>query len=225
MKIKVKQEDGTEVEQEVFTDAEVKERETAALDQWKKDHPDQGEAMTKMQEDLRIAKEALEAVGGDKGQNFIALRTKVQQMEDAIKNSKNEALAEVNKVRDEMSGAALDAAVQGLAGEDAELAKKVRFHFETTLKSVVAKDKAELTRKIQQAYLLAAGREPDPNILSGAMYGSGGAGPGAGAGGGSGGGSPRNPIKPELVEMGKKYFGLSDDDFKKFDKRDFSRTK
>lgn len=220
MKIKVKNDQGEEIEQEVFTPEEVE----AQREQWKKDHPDQSQELTKLQEDLKLAKQALEGAG-DKGENFAALRASVQRLEGELKKKSDESNSAINQVRTEMSEAALDAAVQGLAGEDAELAKKVKFHFSETLKGVAVKNKQELTRKIQQAYLLAAGREPDPNALSGAMYASGGAGPGANGSVGGSGGNSRTSLKPELVEMGKRYFGLTDDDIKKFDKQDFSRTK
>ena len=223
-KIKVQQ-DGKEVEQEVFSAEEVTQREAAALDQWKKDHPDQTEAMKKMEGDLALAKAALEGGGDDKSQNFSALRATVTRLEKAISDGSAAAIAEATKIRTEMGETALQAAVRGLAGEDAELAKKVQFHFKETLKAVAGNSPEEFTKKIQQAYLLAAGQEARPDVMNGGIYGSGGAGPGGSAGGGQGGGRKLAPMKPEVIDMGKRFFGLSDEDIKKYDKGDFSTTK
>lgn len=221
-KIIKNEENGTE--ETVYTAEELETQKNEALEQYKADHPDQADRITELQSELETAQKALED-GGPSGSNFKILRQKVETLTGEITKVKNDAIAEINKVRIDMSSTALDVAIKGLAGEDAELAKKVKLHFNETLKSVPAANTEEFQKKLQQAYLLAAGVQPDPSALSGAIYGSGGAGPGAGGSPADGGTRKTNAIKPEVVEMGKKYFGLSEDDFKKYDKRDFSRTK
>jgi hypothetical protein len=218
--LKIKNDKGEEVE--VFTQAELDAQKTAALDEYKTANPDRSSELNDLKSELE-SKEAELLALGSKDHNFSLVRKQKEELEAKIKQGEDRALAEINKVRSDMSNTALEVAVRGLAGEDAELAKKVRFHFSETLKSVTANNSDEFTKKIQQAYLLAAGVQAAPNALGGAIYGSGGAGPGAGAG--SGQQRRGGAIKAEVLEMGKRHFGITDEDVKKYDNQNFSHTK
>lgn len=215
----IKKEDGTE--ETVYTQEELDAERNAAVDEYKAANPVDAAEHERLKADLEKVTKELEAVGS-KDRNFAQLRQAKEAVEEALRKSEEKMAAEIGKIRSEMSQTALDAAVRGLAGEDPELAKKVRFHFTETLKGVSGTTPEEFKQKIQQAYLLATGVQPNPAVLSGAMYGSGGAGPGAGSMPAARRGQP---LKPELVDMGKRYFGLTEDDFKKYDKQDFSTTK
>lgn len=220
MSKKIKNEQGEE--EEVFSQAELDQHKADALEEHKRANPDRSVELDAMKAELE-SKEAELAAIGSKDHNFELLRKQKNEIEKRIKDGEERAIAEVNKVRSEMSNTALEAAVQGLAGEDVELAKKVRFHFNETLKSVSVANTEEFKKKIQQAYLLAAGVQASPSALGGNVYGSGGAGPGAGNA--RPGARKGGAISPEIVAMGKSRFGLTDEDFKKYDVQDFSTTK
>lgn len=219
----IKNEDGSE--EEVYTADELKVQQDAAIEEFKKANPDKAGEIAQLQIDLKAAQEALASGGGPNGANFEILRRGVEKLEKELDKVRVEADQKVSSIRDGMSDTALETAVTALAGEDAELAKKVRFHFKESLKNVKAETTEEFKNKIKNAYLLAAGAPADPNLLSGSTYGSGGSGPGPTRPGGGGGGGGGVKLKPELVDMGKRFFGLVEDDFTKYDKQDFSTTK
>jgi hypothetical protein len=208
----------------VYSKEELDAQRDEATQEYIDAHPDQAEKVTELEANLVKAQEDL-AKANDKSGNFSNLRKLKEDAEKALADFKKDTDTKIEGIRTDMSNTALEAAIKGLAGEDVELAKKVRFHFSETLKAVSSKNTEEFTKKVQQAYLLAAGREVSPGQMSGAIYGSGGAGPGAGFQSGAGAGAKGKPIDPRVVEMGKKYLGLTDDDFKKYDKQDFSHTK
>src|SRR5262249_13940311 len=64
-----------------------------------------------------------------------------------------------------------DRAVSSLARGDAEMEKKIKHHFETTLKSVKAETDAEIANKVRQAYQLAQDPSDVPDPLMGAVMG------------------------------------------------------
>lgn len=213
--------DGVEKEETVYTQEEI--------DAQKKTADDAAAAVKveadKAAADLAQAKKDLDAAraagGSDKDFNFRQLEERVKAAEKSAEDAKTSAAATVVT----MQNTALQAAIKGLAGEDAELAKKVEFHFNTTLKNVDGTKSEDFTKKLQQAYLLAAAGEIKPGSMNGGIYGSGGAGPGAGRPGNGGSNQTLPPIKPEVIDMGKRFLGLTEDDFKKYDKWDVSRTK
>lgn len=212
----IKKEDGSE--ETVYTENEIKEREetarTEAIDNYKKENPDKSDEITRLQTDLATAQEDLKKYES-KDTNFGNLRKIKDDLEEKVKNLTSTI---DEKVKEGIQSQSVEQSIQNLAGGDEETEKKIKYEFEVTLSGVKPKTQAELTKKIQDAYRLATG-ETMPASVSGGILASGGA------------MVPRmkskqaGNLKPEVVDFGKRKFGLSEEDIKKYDKQDFSSTK
>ncbi len=171
--------------------------------------------------DLEKAAEDLKKAG-NKGQNIDNLRDVNDKLTNDIKDLTGKLGDVINKVK-VIDDTTLATEMDKLSGGDAELNKKIKVHFEKTLESVKATNLDEIRAKMQQAYLLATGSQVQQGNIRTA--------PGGGAPrfNISGGGNGKTPIKPELKEMMKKNvkingISLTDEDFEKYDKQDFSAT-
>src|SRR3990167_8297697 len=173
---KVKLEDGTEID--TYTEEELQAQKDEAIEQFKAENPDKSAELAELQEKLRIADEEL-AKKGDGDRNFANLRTAKEKAEkelgdfskkvpEMMENLKKEVIEGVHK--DYYSDN-----LKNLAGEDTELLKKIEHEYNTTLKGVVPSSKAEISEKLNKAYILAGG-EKDFDALSSSVISSGGVG-------------------------------------------------
>lgn len=221
----IKDESGAD--QTVYEEAELEEQRLAAIEKYKEDHPEDTATIEERDElKTKLAEaERLLAGGGNKDYNFQKLEREKNELLAKLQGVDKTIEDAVGKVRSEFTGNALETAVSALAGDDQELAKKVRYHFDKSLAAVETKTPAEFKKKVQDAYMLAAGKPIDESAMNAAAFGSG-SGSGGGPGGNSGGGGHDNKdVSPEVKAMGLKHFGITDEDWKKHDKRDFSTTK
>lgn len=91
-----------------------------------------------------------------------------KEIDTKITAAKTEVLEEVNKDH-------YDNEVKAVSASDEELKKKVELHYSETLKGVVPKNKAEISAKVRQAWVLATTKE-DPGALNASVISSGGVG-------------------------------------------------
>lgn len=201
----IENEDGTK--ETVYTQQELDDIKNQEIETYKNEHPDKTEEITKLQKELEDTKELL-SKKDDKDKNFSELRTKVKELETQLDQ----------KVQKGINENTATMAIDSLSDGDDELKKKIKFHFETSLKAVEPKTPEEMSKKVQDAYMLATGTKPSGAGIPGFIIGSG------------SGNQPKfkqenkSDLKPEVKDLAKKM-GLSEEDCKKFDKQDFSTTK
>ena len=192
----IKQEDGSEVE--VFSQDEM-----TAIQQ---------EFDTKLAESKTVLDSALAEKTRLEGElsksnvgnnpNFAALKAALDKKDGEI----GELRTNQQKIEETRLGDIKAESVSRYAQGDAELAKKILHHFETTLKSVTANSKEEVAKKMESAAKLA--QEPGTvDIIGNANY--------AGSGPGFQPNIGAQVVEPKVKEFGKK-FGLTDEDWKKY---------
>lgn len=175
--MKIKQEDGTEIE--VFTEAEVqvktKEAETAAaaaaIEKFKEENPDKTEELTAAQTKLKEAEDALkkaeEDAGGDKDGQVARLR---KERDDA-KKAAEEATSGIEKkfedFKKEMVGDTKTELLERLSAKDPELKKKIELEFDNYRPNDTSKKGIE--QRMEKAYQLATGNLPKPGLLDGSI--------------------------------------------------------
>lgn len=167
-----------------------------------------GKTAEKDQKLASLTKELDDLKKDPANKDWSGVRNQVEKLEGQIKTITTERDSDRIKYADEIRGVrtgllsgAIESMTNGLAGGDAEVAKKIKFHYERIGGEVNSEQEA--AAKLQDAFLLATGKQ-SPNPLNVAR--------------GSGGGQP--PVPPaqqnvQVVELGKK-FGISDDDVKKY---------
>lgn len=203
--------DGKDVE--VYTQEEVDASRNTAVEDFKKTNPGAAENVTKLQADLTTAQEELKKLK-EKDMNFGNLR----EIKDGLEAKITELTTQLDtKVNAGLAQRDAEAALTALSGGDAELLKKLKLHFETTLAAVKTETPEALQEKLKQAA-----------ALSGLIVGNI---PAFQSAGGSGfprplpqGGNKAGDLKADVADMGKRRFGLSDEDIKKFDTQNFSQT-
>ena len=198
---------------EVFSSTELQERADAAretaVEEYKQEHPDNAEEIEKLQKELDENKKALEKEQS-KDKNFSALRTAKEDLEKKLAEA-------IGGVKDEINDEKVAESIGKMSNGDVELAKKIKFHFQTTLAAVTPKNADERNKKIQDAYLLARGAEAAGAPGQGNAFSSAGAGmarPKVNA----------QPLPAHLATAAEKM-GIGAEDVKKYDKQDFSTTK
>lgn len=175
----MKDKDGNDVE--AFTEDEVKAREALALEQYQKDHPDQTEALTKSQTDLKTAQDALKAAedagGSDKDKNFAALRKQVADATAATETVRKEALAAIETAKNVPTQEYKTEIEDLLSGKDKELKEKIQIRYKE-LAGMPEGNKKEVRARMEAAFQLAAGRTAatilDGGVTSAAARGAGG---------------------------------------------------
>lgn len=203
----IKGADGQDVE--VFTAEEIETKKTEAIEEFKKANPTNAEDVTKLQDELKVTKEKLEKLSG-KDMNFEKLREIKEDLEKQLDEKIKGAVSQ------SQGDSAIAASIEAIAGGDKKQADLIKFHFDTTLKGVEAKTTEEYQKKLEQAVTLAGGNKARiPSFGSAA----GGFVPRPVAQGGN-----ASDLKPEVLDMAEKRFGISKEDAKKFDKQDFSHT-
>ena len=143
--------------------------------------------------------------GGDKDVNLGTLRAKLEETTTALAAERDANRARFAAEESErVSNAILE-----VAGNNEEMAQKVRHHFTTTLSAVTATTPAEIKAKVENAFKLSADMNTSPGPLDIARAG------------GSRGAAPvinqgqARPMTAAAVEAGK-MFGISDADRAKY---------
>jgi len=158
---------------------------------------------------------------GDKNYNFKSLREKLEKTEQE-KKELEEKLASVDKkieekvnaLKGELTQKEINDEIKKLAGGDEELEKKIRYHLENFKEPAETdpdKRREQVKKQIESAFILATGGKKPESVLDKA--------------GVSGVSSPFVPkaskgtsssvkdVSEEAKELGKKRFGLTDEDF------------
>ena len=197
--------DGVDIE--VFTQDEIEQHKIDAIEAFKAENPDKTEELTSLQTELETANAELEKLKSvDKSvSHFKKEATEAQKKVEEITKSIDEKI--LNVKREVLEGVMSDHkndTLKALAGGDAELEKKIEYHYKRL--GDVASTKAEITNKLKDAYVLAAKQEA-PDAVNMNVFSSGGV--------GRLNIKSNNPqFSAEEKELGAK-FGLKEEDFKK----------
>lgn len=212
--MKIKQEDGTEIE--VFTEAELAEKvktaETtaaaAAVEEFKAANPDKSAEVEKLQGELKKSQEDLDAAiaGGGNDAQIARLRKERDDAKAAAEQAGSDWKKELDGFRNEIIGDTKKEILDSLSAGDAELRKKIELEFDKYNPDKTSK--TEIKERMEKAYLLATGDKPKPGLLDGL----------SGMGGRGDGGGYQPPVKKnEQTDNGKaiaNVLGISDADRK-----------
>jgi len=202
----VENEQGEQVE--VYTSEELQAQKEAALEEYKKEKDAELDAA---QTELKLATEKLGKLEG-KDLNFAKLREQKQEAEDKVERVKQEMEESLGKFKKEiLEGVSKDyynETLGSLAGDDAELKKKIEFEYNRLNDPVNTKE--DISKKLRDAYILATKLDDSGALSSSAV---------------SSGGSSKlkfkqdNKFTPEEVQFAKKLAAsggiqLKDEDFK-----------
>ena len=206
----IKDNDGNEIE--VFTQEEIEAKQQEALEAFKAENPDKSAELAELQEKLRETEEKL-AKADDKTTNIGALRKAREDAEKKLTDFDAKLEEKINTVKREViEGVNKDFYadnIKALSGDDTELQKKIEHEYNTTLKGVIPSSKAEISEKLNKAYILAGG-EKDYDALSSSVISSGGVGR-------LNIKSTSQKLSPEEKAIGAN-FGLNKADFDKYGK-------
>jgi hypothetical protein len=188
---KITRDDGTE--EEVFTATEVAERETQAAAAVKAELDTTKTELSKVNEDLKKL--------NDKDHNFSALRSQKEELEKKIAEMGQGVTDKIDEVRKAPLNDHGNEILANMSAGDDELKKKIKFQYDRF--SDKSDSKESVTKKMNDAYLLAVGTSPSVDVLGRAA-----------PAGGRGSHAPivnNGPISSDLAELGKKM-GLTDED-------------
>lgn len=207
--MKIKQEDGTEVE--VFTAKEVDQKITEA----------KGTAVKEVETKLTESKNALDAAlvekkkledqiaagGGGQSENFKTLKDALDKKDADIAKLRTD----LTGIEEKRLGGTRDQIVAKIAGTNKDLKDKILHHYNETLKSMPASTEEEIGKKIEAAAKLSLDKDTSPDIIQAAIQGAGG--PGIPAN--QNGAVEFTPVEKALGEK----LGVSDEDRKKYGPR------
>lgn len=153
----------------VFTEAEVKEQETAALAKYQAEHPDQSAALSTAQEEAKAAKDALAAAtaagGDDKDKNFGALRASVKAAEDKAEKIRVDSLAAIEAMKNAPTVEFQTELLDRASGTDKTLREKIDLNYKA-LSGMPSSNKAEVKLRMEAAYKLSVDK-PVPGMFDG----------------------------------------------------------
>ena len=165
--------DSTGVDIEVFTAIELEEQRVAAVEEYKAANPDKSDEVSRLMGELETANAEVEKFKG-KDLNFSNLRQQKESAEKKLTDLKDEIERKIGAVKKEILDGVLKdhytETLNGLAGDDAELRKKVELHY-NRLQDVAA-TKEEVNKKLRDAWTLATKKEDD--VLTTSVLSSGG---------------------------------------------------
>lgn len=221
--MKIKNDKGEEIE--VFTAAEVADREkaatdaaaTKAVDDYKAANPDKAEEITKLKTELEKAQKDLEDAekDGDKDGQVNRLR-----------KERDEAIAKVDKVVNDITkrfddftnssfNETKDDLLNRLSNGNAEIRKKIEFEFDNY--KPTDKTKKGVQERMAVAAQIVTGKKPQPSFMDNIS--------GAGDKGGSGSGhhdKPPTEPTPNQIAIGK-VLGITPKDRENYEKFKASR--
>lgn len=155
--------DGNEIE--AFTAEEVEASKKEALDAYMAEHPDQTEALTKLQADLAQANSDLEKATGagmSEQQKQRLLEAK-KEAEKKLTEFQETTMTQIKTLTDMVIGGPRKAMLEKLSGGNKELREKIEFA-EKELAGE-AKTPEEAVARLTKAYTLATGAAPRPGVL------------------------------------------------------------
>lgn len=169
----MKDADGKDIQ--VFTEAEVKAQQDKALSDYQAAHPDQSAALATAQAEAATAKAALEAAtaggGGDKDQNFAALRAAVKTAEDKAEKVRTDSLAAIEALKAVPTQEYKTDLLDNASKNDKTLREKIEIQY-NALAGMPASTKAEVKARMEAAYRLAADK-PMPGMFDNGAGGMG----------------------------------------------------
>lgn len=212
MPFKTKNEKGEEVE--VYTKEELEAAERKGKEDITKELEGKHATVIKEKEDklktlttdLESAKEALETAGqgtkdwAEARKTIKTLEGKIEEVSKARDEDNKKFGEDLRNVRTATFKSTVDGWFDSLSGGDAEVKKKLEFHYGRLGKDVV--DEKGAMEVMKDAHLLATGKQA-PNMFNVARGFSGEA------------PKPREQASAEVAELGKK-FGISDADITKY---------
>lgn len=215
--MKIKQEDGTEID--VFSqeemDAKIKETEDKKTEELRQiqEESQKKEVETKTAlETLQKEKADLEAkiaAGGKDGDQTGNFKT----LKEAL-DKKSEEIAALHKdlgdIRSQSTKDQRTNLINKIAGKDTELKKKIELFYEKDLSGMSDKSPEEVMKKVEAAAKLA-GEVVEFDPLSGAIMGGG----GKGFAGGGGAGAEGVEFTAKEKQLGSKM-GITEADYKKY---------
>ena len=205
--MKVKQEDGTEIE--VVPVEEVEQKINQVKDDLKKEYDTKITETNTALETLKTEKADLEAkiAGNKEGEdspNFKVLKEALNKKDEEIKNLGSKITSiEQQRIEDYKTKF-----ISTYSRGDKEVEKKILHHFNETLKSVDAVTPEQIEAKLQSAFKLSVDIQK-PNQLQKVIQGNN----GIGFDVNNGGGAPE--FTPQEKALGAK-FGLTEEDYKKY---------
>ena len=172
----IQDEQGNEVE--VYTVEELEAQRQQAVEEFKSSNPDKSGEMESLQEQLQKAQEELGEFR-TKDLNFSSLRTQQKIAESKVERLVKEMNEKIEEAKQGAKREVLETVMKGhyedslntLAGNDAELQKKIEFHYKRL--QDVAGTKEEITKKLTDAWLLAT-RSEEQGALNATAVASGG---------------------------------------------------
>ena len=180
---------------EAYSKAELDAQATQAADKaaeeaiakYKEENPDKTEELTQKEEELKLKEEELSKLK-EKDTNFAKLREqkdgaqamaeakaeeKIEEFEKTMEKKLEEsAEATEKKVLEGVYKDHYEETVKGLAGEDEELKKRIELEYKRL--SDPTTNKAEISKKLSDAWTLATKTDEDQNVLNASIISSGG---------------------------------------------------
>jgi len=136
---------------EIPTTEEIEAQKQQAIEEYKSQNPDKTEELTKLQKELDGFK--------DKDLNFSNLRKQKEDAEKKVEDILKGVDEKISTVKKEvLEGVMKDhynETINSLTGGDEELKKKIEFQYKRLGDAPATKD--EIAKKLQDAYMLAAG--------------------------------------------------------------------
>jgi DNA repair exonuclease SbcCD ATPase subunit len=207
-KIKQVQEDGTEIEVEVFTQEELNQKLNEKDAEWETKLSEKDAALTRFETERKDLEEKLDKATRDgikeDHPNFKILKDALSKKDSEIQSIKNELDNDrKNRVKEEIENK-----IKIISRGDVELEKKMKLHLENTLIGMKDTTPEERQKKIEAAYKLSSDNSGD--------------GQGMFDGGINGGGGNFNDFKPSVdtfttreKALGKNL-GITEEDYKKY---------
>lgn len=157
-------ESGAEIE--VYTPEEIEEQKKAAVEEYRKTDP----AIKELSDKLKAKDEELAKLT-DKDFNFKQVREQVETLKAEKAETLKKMDEKVAEIAMSIQTTAYNEIVADLAGNDEELAKKIKFNYDRLTDK--AETKEEIRKKAEEAYFLATKRTPPIDYISSAGSGAG----------------------------------------------------
>lgn len=206
MIIKQKQEDGTEIDIEVFSQEELDAKLSESQKDFEAKIAEKDTTLTTLAEE----KAALEKqIGGVKEDhpNFKTLKDALKVKDEEVKKLQDDIASDKKTRQEEAMGAKIKSVSKG----NEEVEKKIKLHLTNTLASMPETTEVERQTKFEAAVKLSSDHASGgPDILDGVMHNGGGAG-----GTFDDNGGPKVEFTAREKALGAK-FGITAEDYKKY---------
>jgi len=164
--VKLKNEEGEEFD--VLTNEEIETQKNEAIELAKQDYEAEKETLNR---ELAEAKEAL-AKTGDKDYNFSQLRKTVDGLKASKETLEKTFTSELSNLKKSLSEKTINGFIKEESGGDADLEKKLRFHYDKTLASMPAETEEDIRTRVKSASLLEGRTNTNSSFISSAGSGN-----------------------------------------------------